>query len=129
MNWWIGEFVVWLVWCHNRWYGLVSETKKYSCSSLKIDIRLHYRLIILSKTLLVTILSKNLKDLVFWYQNCSDLLWEKIVLAIEKKFWNWGWRLRIFKTFEITRTAYSNSERSEQFLAIECFFSLFLEVS
>ena len=25
---------------------------------------------------------------VFCYQNCSDLLWEKIVLVIEKNFWN-----------------------------------------
>ena len=25
--------------------------------------------------------------MVFCYQNCSDLLWEKIVLVIEKKFW------------------------------------------
>ena len=28
------------------------------------------------------------KAMVFCYQNCSDLLWEKIVLAIEKNFWN-----------------------------------------
>ena len=48
--------------------------------------------------------------LVFCYQNCSDLLWEKIVLVI-------------------TRTICSNSERSEQFLVTECFFNLFLEVS
>jgi len=27
-----------------------------------------------------------------------------------------GWRPRICKSFEITRTIYSNSERSEQFL-------------
>ena len=27
-------------------------------------------------------------EMVFCYQNCSDLLWEKIVLEIEKKFWN-----------------------------------------
>ena len=40
-----------------------------------------------------------------------------------------GWRPRIFKIFEITRTIYSNSERSEQFLVTECFFNLFLEVS
>ena len=26
--------------------------------------------------------------LVYYYQNCSDLLWEKIVLVIEKNFWN-----------------------------------------
>ena len=35
----------------------------------------------------------------------------------------------ICKIFEITRTIYSNSERSEQFLVIECFFNLFLEVT
>ena len=40
-----------------------------------------------------------------------------------------GWRPRICKIFEITRTIYSNSERSEQFLVTECFFNLFLEVS
>ena len=48
--------------------------------------------------------------MVFCYQNCSDLLWEKIVLVI-------------------TRTIYSNSEGSEPFLVTECFFNLFLEVS
>ena len=37
--------------------------------------------------------------------------------------------LVIEKNFEITRTIYSNSERSEQFLVTECFFNLFLEVS
>ena len=47
----------------------------------------------------------------------------------EKLFEIWGWRPRIFKNFEITRTIYSNSERSEQFLVTECFFNLFLEVS
>ena len=31
------------------------------------------------------------------------------------------------KTFEITRTIYSN-ERSEQFLVTDCFFNLFLDV-
>ena len=30
----------------------------------------------------------KLKKMVFCYQNCSDLLWEKIVLVIEKYFWN-----------------------------------------
>ena len=37
--------------------------------------------------------------------------------------------LRICKNFEITRTIYSNTERSGQFLVTECFFNLFLEVS
>ena len=62
--------------------------------------------------------------MVFCYQNCTDLLWEKIVLVIEK-----NWRPRICKFFEIIRTIYSSSERSEEFLVTECFFNLFLKVS
>ena len=63
------------------------------------------------------------KWMVFCNQNCSDLLWEKIVLVIEKKtFEIRGWRPRVCKI-------YSNSERSEQFLVRECFFNLSLEVS
>ena len=27
--------------------------------------------------------------MVFCYQNCTDLLWEKNVLVIQKNFWNW----------------------------------------
>ena len=62
----------------------------------------------------------------------------KIVLTYcEKQLYYWsrktfesrGRKLRIFKNFDITRTIYSNSERSEQFLVTECFFNLFLEVS
>ena len=47
----------------------------------------------------------------------------------EKLLKNRGWRSRICKIFEITRTIYLNSEKSEQFLVTECFFNLFLEVS
>ena len=75
---------------------------------------------------------KNVKivnEMVFCYQNCSDLLWEKNDLVIEKTFEIRGWRPRIWNLFEITRTIYSDSERSEQFLVTECFFNLFLEVS
>ena len=64
-----------------------------------------------------------LKEMAFCYRNCSDLLWEKIVLVIEKNFWNS--RLKA----EIIRIIYSNSERSEQVLVTKCFFNLFLEVS
>ena len=35
----------------------------------------------------------------------------------------------ILSIFDITRTIYSNSERSEQFLDTEYYFNLFLEVS
>ena len=49
------------------------------------------------------------RGMVFCYQNCSDLLWEK---TFEIR----SWRPRIRKIFEITRTIYSNSERSEQVL-------------
>ena len=62
--------------------------------------------------------------LVFCYQNCTDLLWEKIVLVIQKKLFEIrGWRSQICKMFEITRTIYSNSERSEKILVTECFLT------
>ena len=60
--------------------------------------------------------------MVFCYRNCSELLWEKIVLAFEENFRNLGLKARICKNFEITRTIYSSSEKSEQFLVTECFF-------
>ena len=67
----------------------------------------------------------HLLIMVFCYQNCSDLLWEKIVLVIDKNFWNSRLKAENFKIFEITWTIYSN----RQYLVTECFFSLFLEVS
>ena len=42
-------------------------------------------------------------QMVVCYQNCSDLLLEKIVLLSRKSFEILGWRLRICKIFEITR--------------------------
>ena len=54
---------------------------------------------------------------------------KKMLNGSRKTFANWGWKPRIRKIFEITGTIYLNSERSEQFLATECFFNLFLEVS
>ena len=65
-------------------------------------------------------------EMVFCYQNFSDLLWEKNDLVIEKillKLEAEGW------SFKITRTIFSNSKMSEQVLVKECFFNLFLEVS
>ena len=59
----------------------------------------------------------------FWptvRKNCS---------SDRENFWNSRLKARIPKIFEITRTIYSNSERSEQFLVKECSFNLFLEVS
>ena len=53
---------------------------------------------------------------------------EKNVQVIKKNFWNSRLK-RICKHFVITRTIYSNSERPEEFLVMEWFFNLFLEVS
>ena len=50
--------------------------------------------------------------MVFCYLNCS-------IPTVRKKY----------SSFEITRTIYSNSERSKKFLVTECFFNWFLEVS
>ena len=66
---------------------------------------------------------KRKKKMVFCYQNCSDLLWEKIVPVIEKNLWNSRLKAKNLQKFEIARTICSNSERPEQFLVTECFLS------
>ena len=74
------------------------------------------------------------KKMVFCYHNCSDLLWEKFVLACNFEFFqgNEAKKSESRKSFEIhfswpqnpgkiqnyTRTNYSNSERSGQL----CYF-------
>ena len=51
------------------------------------------------------------------YQN------KKIFKSSRKRFEIPGWRPRIWRFFEISRTIYSNSERPEQFLVTECFLT------
>ena len=66
---------------------------------------------------------KNI-GMVFCFENCYDLLWEKIVLVMEKKsFEIQGWCLRICENFDITTAIYSNSEMSEQFLKQNAFLT------
>ena len=56
-----------------------------------------------------TNLSKFPWTMVFCYQNCSDLLWEKNVLVIEKNFWNSRPKAKNLQNFwDHTRTIYSN---------------------
>ena len=40
--------------------------------------------------------------MLFCYQNCSDLLWEEIVLAIEKNFWNSRLKAENLQNFKIS---------------------------
>ena len=61
------------------------------------------------------------EEMVFCYQNCSNDQEKKIEIR--------GWWQELAKKFEITRSIYSNNERSEHFLVTECFFNLFLDVS
>ena len=52
-------------------------------------VPLHWLMILERTIVLLTLEPKEKwKYLVFCYQNCSDLLWKKIVLVIEKNFWN-----------------------------------------
>ena len=39
------------------------------------------------------------ETLVFCYQNCSDLLWERIILGIEKNVWNSRLKAENFQNF------------------------------
>ena len=42
----------------------------------------------ISRSFIFLCQAKYLGEMVFCYQNCTDLLWERIVLVIEKNFWN-----------------------------------------
>ena len=68
------------------------------------------------------------KKLVFYFQNCSDLLWEKIVLVIEKTFEIRRWRLRNCK-FLISLEQIVQTVKVQHNFLTKCFFNLFLEVS
>ena len=59
----------------------------------------------------------------FVFQNFSDLLWEKIVLLIEKNFRNSKLKAENLIFFEIITTIYSNSERSAQYLKENTFLT------
>ena len=78
---------------------------------------------------------------IFFHRKTQPIFYDKkqwyfatkiVLIYCEKKMFWWsrkileiqGWRPRICKNFEITRTIYSNSERSEQFLVTECFFGI-----
>ena len=50
----------------------------------------------------------------------------KYCVSDPEKLWNSRLKAENLKIFEITRTIYQNSERSEHFLVSECFFNMFL---
>ena len=63
----------------------------------------------------VNVYPSTLWKVVFCFQNCSDMLWEKIVLVIEiqKNFWN----------SRLKAEQFTNSERSVQFLKENAFWT------
>ena len=68
-------------------------------------------------------------NIVLCFQNCSDLLWEKVFSSDREKLLKLeaeDQEFAKFLGFEIPKTIYSNSKSLIQF---ECFFNLFLEVS
>ena len=66
-------------------------------------------------------------SMLFCYQNCSDLLWEKIVLVIQKNFWNSRLKAKNLQKFW---DHLNNLFKQWIFLYVtECFIKLFLEVS
>ena len=56
------------------------------------------------------------QEMVFCYQNCSDLLWEKNILVIEINFW--------YSKLKNTRAIWSHSEKSKQSLDNRMLFKL-----
>ena len=64
----------WLVWSHGQWRGSChAPVWQKSISTAQVSVHTDY-----------------LAEMVFWFENCSYqyLLSEKIVLVIEKNFWN-----------------------------------------
>ena len=61
---------------------------------------------------------------------CIYVMFSANRILLPKSFWPTMRKNRSsdWEKLEITRSIYSNSERSEQFLVTECFFNLFLEV-
>ena len=79
-----------------------NETPAQKQAAAKLALRKQ-----LEKTLLqVRNLSFKIILVVPKYQNCSDLLWEKIVLEIEKNFWN-----SRLKAENLKKNSYSRSEQ------------------
>ena len=74
------------IWCHPYFYRQLTKTYLPKCTEC---------------------ISKEKEN---WY------FVTKIVLVIEKSFWNSRLKARICKIFEITRIIYSNNERSDQLL-------------
>ena len=66
--------------------------------------------------------------MVYCYQNCSDLLWEKVSDWLRKTFEIQAENREVAKFLRSVEQLIQ-TERSEQFLVPECFFNLFLKVS
>ena len=82
--------------------------------------------------------SCNFTIMLIFQTNCIDnCVLNRVTLVYKIKSCRRGFGILLPKLFwptvrkncSSTRTIYSNSERSEQFLVTECFFNLFLEVS
>ena len=83
-----------------------------TCSFLQSQFLLNIYFYIFEKQAMVFFLPK-LSWPILGEKNVLNSDWEKRSFEIRV------WRLRICKIFEITRTIYSNSERSEQFLVTD----------
>ena len=74
-----------------KFYFLDTFLTIHNANFLAIENSSHYKFngILFQKLFWYALRKKCSKlEMVFCYQNCSDLLWEKIVLLIEKNFWN-----------------------------------------
>ena len=76
-------------WKLSIFYSMQQKSFKKPLYNFKV------RELVLNKMTLLCLL----RYLVFCYQNCTDLLWEKIVLLIEKKFWNSRLKAENFQKF------------------------------
>ena len=96
-KWYLIRNDIWLVKSFLDTRYLIRRITKLSTTYLQLRISRGF----LPLFLRVSIISLNIfrSKMVFCYQNCSDLLWEIIVLRIEKNVWNSRLKAEDFQKF------------------------------
>ena len=81
------------------WLPVNDNYKEINLESEKMEIYGHWFNMKNLLSLRKSVSGSYPTSMVFCYPNYSDLLWEKIVLVIEKNFWNWRLKAENLQNF------------------------------
>ena len=97
--------------CHTKCVGCSRRERRLGQKTARIiQFSVLNKKVAIHAMLMVFFSFQQNLEMVFSYQNCSDYCEKKSFLWSRKTPEIRGWRSRICKNFEITRTIYSNSE-------------------